>query len=379
MKQQLWIVDFSLLIFLFVVVVVSRFFAVYAPHFKHMKKVENSSIGQKTDNNKGSVHGWEYIFKNDIFDTFQPKPKVMPKKKSFVQPMPTPVAPSIAPPPDIPKQEFVEPLKVLLKGIIVGSDQSRNVVMIEDEVKKEGLYHLGEKIKDAQIIRITRDNVVFLRANGQQESFYLRKDDLDNALQSDDEWKYVVKKIDEKTYHVDSYNLVKKIRTLGEFLDHIGVIGTAYENGSPVGIRIGITETEEIGTFLGLLQGDIVVSVDGISLAEMNNRFKIFEKISLLKEGASVKVMIKRGVKSVENNYILVKIHSTKKSVFDKEGKAKEKKTEFTENRLQEREKMIRDFKKRHPKTQDQQEAIATIRNKLLENLKTRLNNVRSR
>ena len=152
--------------------------------------------------------------------------------------------------------------------------------MIADETNKEGMYHLGEKIKDAQIIKIANNRVVLLRANGQQEVFYLRKEDLVDEQSVTDKWKYIVKRVDDQTFDIDPVSFSKEVNTLGSFIEHTSVIGTAYAAGKPIGIRIGKLQPQDTGTFLGLMENDIITSINDMAVTNAQNRLSVFDTIT---------------------------------------------------------------------------------------------------
>jgi type II secretory pathway component PulC len=376
MSQQLWVVNSSFLIIFLLILGVNQLFEVNLPQLR-IKKSMDKQLEKKIATMPVAAT-WEKIYKNDIFDTFIP---VVTKvsKKSLVTPIPEPKAPVVAPPTELPKQEFIDPLKIVVKGIIMSSDEAHNVAMIEDETKSEGLYHLGEKIKDAQIIKIAKNRVVFLRGNGQQELFFLRKDDVKAIVDTSEKWEYAVKIIDEYTYEVDPDGFKENVESLGNFLEQASVVGTVYQRGKPIGIRIGLLEQNNAGVVLGFKKNDIIISVANIPTMTMKDRIKIYDTITLLNVGDTIKVNLNRTGETKELVYKLVKMSKAKQQLFTGEKVEEKKKEELVLSRLQEREKTSREFAKQHPNEKSQQEAIAMIRNRLLENLKARLKHARVR
>jgi type II secretion system protein C len=379
MKQQLWIVNSSLVGIFFVALAISQLLKVVVPSLR-IKKVKSEEKVSKKD--FSSSMSWEKIYKDDIFGTYIVRPIAPHAKPHFLTPIPEPRSPAVTPPPELPKQEFIAPLGLTVKGIIISSDEIKNVAMIEDESKKEELYHLGEKIKDGQIVKITRDRIVLLRANGQQEVFYLRKDEEKLDPNSPDRWKYIIKKISDTSYEVDPHSLAQEIDTLGVFIDRIAIIGTAYQKGQPTGLCIGELIKNEVGEALGLKQNDIIVSVNGLNMTDVQNRLKVYDDITKLDIDGTISVIIKRDSKEETLTYKLVKINKAKKQLFPSpEQTTQEKKPDeqFKMSRPQEREKLLRDFRDRHQQSNEQKEAIAKIRQRLLENLRNRLQNSRVR
>lgn len=379
MKQQLWIINSSFLGFFVLAYALTVLLKVEAPLLRQTKKALQD-LGKKKETIV-PVGYWDPIFKNDIFNTFV-VPDSSPVQKQLVTPIPEIKEAAVVPPPPLPKQEFVDALKISIKGIIIADDESRNVAMIEDETQKESLYHLGEKIKDAQIIKIGRNRVVFLRANGQQEIFYLRKDDLKAALGDTDRWQYIVKKISDESFEIDPDSFKIEAVSLGSFLDNCAIVGTVYKKGVPIGIRIGSLEKEDLGSMIGLQTNDIIIDVASISTAPMKNRIKIYDAIQELEIDSSFAVTIQRNGILKRISYKITKVNKTKQNLFSgdtkKDGNKKDD-ADLKSSRLQEREKSVREFQQNHNTAAQQQETIARIRERLLENLKSRLKDTRVR
>jgi len=60
--------------------------------------------------------------------------------------------------------------------------------------------------------------------NGQQEVFYLRQEDVYDET---DRFSDVVKEADSQKYEIDADSFKREVPSLGSYLDHISVIGTA--------------------------------------------------------------------------------------------------------------------------------------------------------
>ena len=280
-------------------------------------------------------------------------------------------------PPEPKKQEFVPPLGVALKGIIISADQNKNAAMIADETNKESLYHLGDTVKDAQIIKIAKNRVVFLRANGQQEVFFLRKDDNIPDPANQDRWKYVAKKINDQQFEVDPHEFIKEAETLGHFLERASVVGVAFSQGNPVGVRIGSSEPNTIGAALGLQANDIIVSINDINLTQPQSRLQAYESAIATQIGGTVKVVIKRSGNDMTCMYKVAKIERPKKYASLQGVKVTDQPQQpaqptFPMNRIQQREEMLRNFNRNYNANNNQQQIIMDIRRRLLENLQNR-------
>jgi len=390
MKQQLWIVNSSLLGIFFTACILLKFFEQYPPVRRPGKITLQDSVKKKEPTSQATL---EVIYKNDIFGTFIPQilmPPAPPQaiKQSLVTPIPEPQAAQITPIPEPKKQEFVDALNLTLKGIVITSDELKNVVMIADETQKENLYRLGDKIKDAQIIKIIRNRVVFLRANGQQELFFLRKEDNPLSVPFEERWKMTVKQISPTAFEVDPEYFIKEVDSLGNFVDSLPLIGTAYQGGSPIGIRVGNLEKQDIGLMLGLQPYDIVIAINDITTAEQKNRLTIYDTITQAKIGDTINVKVKRGQQEIELAYKLSKLGQGKTTGAQTPATQSSEQASQSQqpspqpppgtNNAQDRSAARRQFKTRHPNPQ-RQETMMEIRKRLLDNLRTRLQNSRVR
>jgi len=375
MKHQLWILNSTLLVLFLVAITLSDTLKKEPPVWRPKRIIIEELEKKKIPTVAPS---WEKIYQEDIFDTFVAQ-VITPAQQTLTTPIPEIKPAFIIPPPELKKQEFVAPLNVTLKGIIISADESRNVVMIADEANKEGMYHLGEMVKDAQIIKIARDRVVLLRANGQQDVFFLRKDDNLQDPTSPDRWKIAIKKFDDQHYDIDPREFGKEVGTLGSLLEHASVIGTAYHQGQPVGVRIGALAPNDVGAVLGLQQNDIITAINGISVADLQNRINIYNSITSMPLGDSVQVSLQRAEKNVMMTYRLAHIEKPKRyTTMPGIKMVGQPQQELAMSKLQQREKEIRDFNATHDNSR-QQQTVMDIRKRLLENLQNRIRNSRNR
>jgi len=389
-KPQVWILNSSLIMLFVIVLLISKILEQVAPKLKIKPTIKIEEIQKKK---LPVVVNLDKIIKNDIFDTFIEPLRIPPTKKSLITPIPTLPQAMVTPTPEPQKQEFVDPLPIKLKGIILSSDELNNIVMIEDETQKENIYHLGEKIKDAQIIKISRNKLVLLRANGQQETLTLRKEEdlLAPMITTEQEkWKYIVKKVDEQNYEIDPKELKKEIVSLGEFIETLN-LGTAYTQGTPTGIKINKVDPNEIGAMLGLQQNDIISSINNISIIDIKNRIKVYDSISEMKKGDNIQLVLKRNNIDSIINYKLATLEKPKKKTFIQPAVAPPPVTGaappplqppqpgLPPSRAQQREETIRDFRQQHAIDERHRQTIADIRQRLLEKLRQRSPNVRVR
>ncbi|KKQ49740.1 MAG: hypothetical protein US69_C0002G0015 [candidate division TM6 bacterium GW2011_GWF2_38_10] len=383
MTQGLWVVNSSLLIVLGLAVFANSFLAQEPPILRLKRIVSEEYRPDRQESAPTTIKTWEKIYLSDIFKTFVKTEKTRIVKKSFITPIPEPRIPTIPPTPEIKTVDFVAPLTISIKGLIVAADEYKSIAMIADETNKEDIYHLGDKIKDAQIIKIAQNRIIFIRSNGQHETFYLRSNQL--MPESTKKWDEIIKKVSDQQFEVDPKAFEEEIETLGFFLERFSVIGTVFSEGNPIGIRIGKLDPESIGAQFGLIENDIITTINAQSTTTPENRIALFDAVTAMKEGETITVELLRGNTPIKLLYTLKHIEKTQKALLPpgaqptaqpQPGSSPD--AQLQKSRLQEREHRIREFKKQHAPKQNN-EALAEVRNRLLNNLKTRLRNTRVR
>ena len=277
MKHPFWILNSALAVLLaavFLFIVLSR----QKTPYREPIEPEISSERLKQDEIKINL---SKIYENDLFDTYQ---KEFPRSEtpSVEIPFPSPPVPEKPKVPVIPIPEFLEPLNITLKGIMVmaGDDEKNRAIIQDNQTKTEQIYKVGNSIGDAQLIRIFNNKVVFLRSNGQQEVLYLREKDAesDPVYAEFSGWQNVVRKIDAHNFIVNPKAFVERIQNLAQFIDALDLT-TAFQKGQSIGCRVGTVKPLSPGAALGLMTGDIITKVDDISALDTPHRFKIYKNI----------------------------------------------------------------------------------------------------
>ncbi len=245
------------------------------------------------------------IYQHDLFDTYRELPPPLPPAQ--LEPPKPPVQQPVSVPPKT-KPNFLDPLSIMLKGVvIVSQDDTKNMATIADtKTDQEVVYKMGDKIEDAQLIRIFKNKVIFVRSNGQQEILYLREKDAksDPVYAFIGEWEHIIEKISDKEFSVDQHLFVERVHNLAQFID-IMDLTTAYKKGKSIGCRIGAIAKNSLGDALGLQTGDIILSINGIPVTGTAQRFEVYKALVGAKLEDVIKVMIQRTGKNIEIQYKL--------------------------------------------------------------------------
>lgn len=287
MRHPFWIINSSLLLLL----LISLGFVVFSRPVIPKPKMLKPKKTTHTTKTVGTI-SIAQIYTNDLFGTYheQIKPPVEP---DYVKPIPKPPSPSTVKVPEEPKQPFLPPLGVTLKGIMMVSDESMNIAVIADnKTQKDENYKVGDPIEDSQVVRILNNRVVLIRSNGQQETLYLTEKDVltDPAFANeDDDWAHLIKKISTNHYLLDPQAFSTLVPNLAHFID-IFDLTTVYKEGKSIGCRIGKIAHNSLGAAMGLQSYSIIKKVADVPATTTDERLKIYEKLTSLETGSSFEV-----------------------------------------------------------------------------------------
>ncbi len=350
MRQPLWLLNSSLLILFLVSLIIVVFTQQKVPRWVTLEP--ESYI--KTIKREMSDAEMAKIYENDLFNTYsRPIEPLVPK--TLEQTMPQPPTPQQVriPQPTIPT--FLEPLCISLKGIIImGDDQKDRAIISNAKTKVESTIKVGDKVEDSQLIRIMKSKIIFIRSNGQEESFYLREKDArdDQGAQTAERWESVIKKIADNQYQIDPESFVELVPDLGQFIASLDLI-TVYRNGQPMGVKIGTLEPTSFGQELGLRTGDIITTINKIPATTVTNRMKIYDTISSLPMGSIIEVDFMRNNNNSQLLARLEEIARPSSFYIGKPGKPISA-PPMTEEDIQERKMQILEQKKTFAPTLDE-------------------------
>jgi type II secretory pathway component PulC len=311
MRQPFWIVNSALLL---LACITAGFLYFSRPEIPTRTNIEPTPyrMPAQTESSKVNINK---IYEYDLFDTYQ-RELVPPEVPEQIGPIPEPPAPIEVRVPEEPKPQFIEPLPISLKGIIIvlTDDAKNRAIIMDNRTSKEGSFKVGDMIEDAQLIRIFSNKVILMRANGQQEVLYLREKDakLDPTYAAIDGWEGVITQVQPYKYTINTAEFVNRIQSLGQFIDTLEVI-TAYRAGESVGCRVTNVGPGTLAQALGLTKDDLILKVNDTSVAETGNRLAIFKQISELKTNDVITVTLVRNGQEVTLNYELLDVRAARK------------------------------------------------------------------
>lgn len=302
MKQSLWISSSSSLIIFLCAIVFIFFTGVNKTKFLPLK----ASLVKEAERKKLTSEDVIKIFENDLFDTYIPKP---PIKKIEVANFEKPKMPEVIEPPILAKKEpnFLEPIPYTLVGTVVSQVDTESIAVVNDNrTKKEKSYYLGDEIEDSQIIDINYKSITLIRSNGQKETLYLPG--FDKILRRFNEVDAIIaKNTDTHAFIIDPEAFVNKIRSLGNLINDLNLL-TAYENGLSIGCKIGYFSENSIAPIIGFEKSDIILNINGLPLANLDQRLEAYNSIINLKHGDEIIINLIRDNQEITLKYILGKI-----------------------------------------------------------------------
>lgn len=307
MRQPLWLVNILLiciiliseLIFLLVQTSIPRRFSLEPGVLPVQEKKVETDVDIKN------------IYEvNDLFGTYVSGAPVLAKGVAQFEIPPIPMPPpliSLEIPVEV-SPVFSTPLTIILKGIIyLHDDSEKSVAIIQFKgSKKENNYSVGEVVQDAQILKIFPNRVILVRTNGQQETLYLRDQDLEKDFNQDSGKGLSSLVIYEK--HKKRYVLLEpfltQVGSLGQFIDMLE-IRTVYQKGKSVGCRIGKATKESLGGKLGFEKDDLIKKIDSIAVVDLHSRIDVYDHVCEKKSGDEISVELERGGHLITMTFVL--------------------------------------------------------------------------
>ncbi|MBN1549248.1 hypothetical protein JW872_01155 [Candidatus Babeliales bacterium] len=301
MRHPVWILNSSLLILFVTAITVLIAVRQRTPRWVSLEPT--SYTEQTKEDVKIDI---ESIYNNDIFLTYH-KQLPQPQQQSFVTPLPAPPQPLPIRIPQPEPLQFVEPLQLTLKGcIITGQDETNRAIIANNRTKEEKSFKIGDKIDDASVLRIFRNRTLLVRANGQEELLYLRKEDakLGPEIHDAEQWDGIIKKVKDSTFIIDPQAFKEIIPSLAQLIEMLDIT-TVYKKGRSAGIRIGKVTSGSLGKELELTQGDVLLSVNGIPITTNKNRLEIYQAVLKVPLGETISVVGNRGGAEFHRNVVL--------------------------------------------------------------------------
>ena len=228
-----------------------------------------------------------------------------------------------------PAEEKVEPLENLaettlqlsLLGTIAGDIASARAIILDERKRSQDLYRVGDSVQEAEIKQILRGKVV-LRHNGKDEILSMAESSEGSGAQSNnipapttratsrsrrarrlastapeslepgsiDQEPALPQELEEEVIPIQQEELQSSINNLNELLTQVRV-RPYFRQGKPEGLIVSQIQGDSIFAKLGLMNGDIIASVNGQQMSSPEEAFQLYNS---LKSGSPVSIEITR-------------------------------------------------------------------------------------
>ncbi len=184
-----------------------------------------------------------------------------------------------------PAAKAVPSLPLVLIGTFVVDGEAPYAIIEDDKKHLQEVFVLDESIfGDATLKAIFSDRVEIER-NGQREIL-----SLDDAPEKGVQFQEGVANLENDEFIVEEAELDKALENLPLLLSQARAV-PYFQDGKSVGLRLFAIRSGSLFERLGLLNGDILKSINGNSLADFSQAMTLFQK---LKEDKSIGVVLER-------------------------------------------------------------------------------------
>jgi general secretion pathway protein C len=189
-----------------------------------------------------------------------------------------------------------ESLRLNLKGTVIGSDGTERVAVIEDQqTRKQGLYREGDRIRNALIKSILRNNVV-INTGTRDEVLTINPEQRSNGALAGPG--AVNGEAGEPTTLSREF-LERSLEDLGDVLESVTIRPQRLPDGS-TGFRVTRVRPNSVFAKLGLRNNDVVAELNGVPLQSQG---ELLETIQGLQSGEEVELSVRRGSRMTSFRY----------------------------------------------------------------------------
>ncbi len=182
-----------------------------------------------------------------------------------------------------------------LKGTIAGGDSFGFIVIEERGKNKQRLYHLGDMIGSARLIKITR-NTAIIRSEGREITLKI-KDTPEGSLLSRSQARQA--NIPSSGMVLSKGEVNEKLRDLKTIMTQ-AVVRPYFEDGAQEGFIVSDIKPNSLYQKLGLHNGDIIIDVNGKPVQTADD---ILQMVNIMQTGGSLDVSLKRNGEFETINY----------------------------------------------------------------------------
>jgi general secretion pathway protein C len=206
-----------------------------------------------------------------------------------------PAAPAPAPPPP------AAPLNVKLWGVAVHDGKSSYCVIEDLQTRLQGLYRLGDVVKDGATVKEVAWDHCTLTRNGQDEVLELAPSPAGGPptqlasiarpqVQSATIISHNIKQLTEGQFLIDRSEVDQALDNMSQLFTQIRAV-PHFEGGRSVGFRLFAIRPGSLFDKIGLRNGDIIKAINGI---ELNDPGRALTMLNELREESNLSVELVR-------------------------------------------------------------------------------------
>ena len=224
-----------------------------------------------------------------------------------------------------PVEEKVEPIETLeettlqlsLLGTVAGDPQSARAIILDKNVKSQDIYRVGDSVQGAEIRQILRGKVVLRHGekdeilimvegenrpqptaavdrNSRRDRRARRSRALPGTEEGESDPPQEVSgesgEVEEEIIPIAQDELQGSINNINELLTQVR-IRPYFRQGKPEGLIVSQIQADSIFNKLGLMNGDIIGSVNGKQMSSPEEAFQLYNSLN---EGSQVSIEITR-------------------------------------------------------------------------------------
>jgi general secretion pathway protein C len=222
------------------------------------------------------------------------------------------------------KTELIETLEettlqLALLGTIAGDSESARAIILDQKNKKQDIYRVGDSVQNAEIRQILRGKVILRhgendeiltmvensakvqpktaalerqnRRSGRTARGRTSRGAEEEALRTPpEEVSEVAEEIVEEVIPITREELQGTINDLNQLMTQVR-IRPYFRQGKPQGLIVSQIQTDSIFEKLGLMNGDIIASVNGEQMSSPEEAFQLYNSLN---SGSQVSIEITR-------------------------------------------------------------------------------------
>jgi general secretion pathway protein C len=221
-----------------------------------------------------------------------------------------------------PVVEQVEPIETLqetslqlsLLGTIAGDVNSARAIILDLRKRSQDIYRVGDSVQGAEIRKILRGKVVLRHGEKDEILIMVEGDDKPHPTKGDrrsrrvgrtkgrrgatpeaeaavsEPQQKVAAEIEEETIPISQDVLQSSMSNLNELMTQVRV-RPYFRRGKPEGLIVSQIQADSVFEKLGLMNGDIIASVNGKQMSSPEEAFTLYNS---LKSGSQVSIEITR-------------------------------------------------------------------------------------